>query len=215
LQELAEGWRQRLEKELKGFADRGVPPQVECEGTTLSAQWIARDKEKSELFGLSQEGALRWIGGPTGDASYQDFLASESMADFGQLAAATTRGINRIDRFVPSDAKVDTSLDSNFYSATPERISELADRGLQGAEGRTELFFLKGDPGAGKTSALKEATAAQAERYLAGETNFLFFYVSAQGRELSNLRDAFSGELQDLRAALPGTRFQRSCVLAS
>ena len=70
-------------------------------------------------------------------------------------------------------------------------------------------FSLKGDPGAGKTTLLRETTALQANRYLAGDSSFLLFFVSAQGRELSNLRDAFSGELDDLRAA-----FTRDAVAA-
>lgn len=66
--------------------------------------------------------------------------------------------------------------------------------------GKTQLLFLKGDAGSGKTTLLREVTRAQADLYRQGRSPFLYLYVSAQGRALSNLRDALSGELDDLRA---------------
>jgi hypothetical protein len=125
------------------------------------------------------------------------------MADFSQLAGAIKTGISRQGDFVASEAIIDDGrpTTASEITATPAALTDLAGRALLHAEDRTSLYFLKGDPGAGKTTLLREATALQAQRYLDGGSNFLFFYVSAQGRELSNLRDAFSGELDDLRAA--------------
>ncbi len=130
------------------------------------------------------------------------------MADFNQLAQATKRLIPREERFVAGDAIVDSD-DTSYVTATPDAMAQLADEGRKQAEGRTNLFFLKGDPGAGKTTLLREVAALQADRYMRGESDFLCLYVSAQGRELSNLRDAFSGELDDLRAG-----FTRDAVAA-
>lgn len=208
--ELAEAWERRLKRDLVGFADRGLAPVVEREENTLRGDWMTRGREQSEMFGLNPQGVLRWVSSSSGDESYETFLQSEGMADFSQFAEATTRAIPRYSNFVPSDAVVDAGADETAeLPATPAIVAELADRGRLQAEGRTSLFFLKGDPGAGKTTLLREATALQAQRYLDGESGFLFFYVSAQGRELSNLRDAFSGELQDLRAG-----FTRDAIAA-
>ena len=44
-------------------------------------------------------------------------------------------------------------------------------------------------------------TGNQARLYRRRKTDYLYLYVSAQARALSNLRDAFAGETQDLRAA--------------
>ena len=200
--EFAEAWRSTLEDDLSGFADRGIAPVVEREESTLNATWASRGKEHSELFGVNPEGALRWLSGPRGDDSYAAFLTSESMADFAQFASAIARTMPRETNFVPSEATVERGFDSGSeVRASPDALADLAEESRLGAEGRTTLLFLKGDPGAGKTTLLRETTAHQARRYLDGESQFLFFYVSAQGRELSNLRDAFSGELQDLRTA--------------
>ena len=199
--ELAEAHRGHLERDLLGFADRGIQPIVERTDLTIHARWIARGTERSEIFGVNPEGNLRWLTGPTEDDSYASFLTSSQMADFEQLAAEISRTVPRRPEFVASEALIDSGLDTNDSTlATPEKLAELAEDVRLQAEGRTGLFFIKGDPGAGKTTLLKEATALQAKRYLEGDSAFLFFFVSAQGRELSNLRDAFSGELQDLRA---------------
>ena len=210
MQKLVDAWNTRLEKDLVGFADRKSKPLVESEGTTLRAAWTIRGREQSELFGLSPDGTLRWVSGPSGDESYADFVTSDSMADFSQFAASISQTIPRRPDFVACEATVEDALSRTAsLTATAGAVADLADEARLRAEGRTSLFFLKGDPGAGKTTLLRETTALQANRYLAGESSFLLFYVSAQGRELSNLRDAFSGELDDLRAA-----FTRDAIAA-
>jgi len=210
MNQLAEAWKTRLEEDLAGFADRKSLLAVEVEGTTLRAGWTARGRQESELFGVTAEGSLRWLSGPTEQESYPEFLMSEGMADFDQFASAIGREVTRERAFVASDADVDRGFDrGSSVRATPGALAELVDHGRAQAEGRTSLFFLKGDPGAGKTTLLRETTALQAERYMQGESGFLLFYVSAQGRELGNLRDAFSGELDDLRAG-----FTRDAVAA-
>jgi predicted NACHT family NTPase len=165
--ELAEAWEERLKRDLGGFADRGIAPVVEREENTLRADWVTRGRTQSEMFGLNPQGVLRWVSSPSGDESYETFLQSEGMADFAQLAEATVRAVPRNPNFVPNDAVVDAGGDDTAeFSAPPATLAELADRGRMQAEGRTNLFFLKGDPGAGKTTLLRETTAFQAQRYL-------------------------------------------------
>ena len=201
MRQLLESWKEILAQDLRGFADRGTEPAFEIDGNTLSATWQVRGHEQEALFDLDSSRVLRWVTGPSGNDPYSAFLTSDLMADFDQLASACRATIEREDDFVASEALIDDGLQPQSELLTPSALSQLADRSRHHAEGLTSLFFLKGDAGAGKTTLLREATALQAERYLAGESDFLFFYVSAQGRELSNLRDAFSGELDDLRAA--------------
>ncbi len=209
MKELLEGWKARLKTDLRGFADRGTESTFEISGNTISAAWQVRGKEQDALFDLDAGGSLRWVTGPSGNDAYSAFLTSDVMADFQQLASACTATIDREDDFVASEAVIDDGLRPQTETLTPQALTELADEARGHAGGLTSLFFLKGDAGAGKTTLLTEATALQAERYLAGDSDFLFFYVSAQGRELSNLRDAFSGELDDLRAA-----FTRDAIAA-
>jgi NACHT domain len=201
MKQLLDAWCDILAEDLRGFADRGTEPEFENDGNTLSAAWQVRGHQHEALFDLDSTRSLRWVTGPSGNDPYSAFLRSDLMADFEQLASACKATIERKADFVASEALIDDGLQPSSQRLTPQALSELADRARSQAEGLTSLFFLKGDAGAGKTTLLREVTALQADRYLAGESDFLFFYVSAQGRELSNLRDAFSGELDDLRAA--------------
>lgn len=201
MKELLEAFRETIADDLGAFADRGVEPVFEIDGNTLSAAWMVHGNKREAIFELDAARSLRWATGPTGNDSYSSFLTSELMADFAQFAAACIATIERESDFVASEALIESGLHPVSEMLTPGRLSDLADEARQHSNGLTRLFFLKGDAGAGKTTLLREATALQAERYLAGESDFLFFYVPAQGRELSNLRDAFSGELHDLRAA--------------
>lgn len=200
--DLIEGWKAQLGQDLRSFADRGVEPTFEADGNTLCAYWQVQGSKREALFTLKPGGRLRWAG-PSGDEPYYAFLASEAMAGFPQLASACLATIEGEPDFVASEAVLDSGFGTETTVLTPEALTDLIDGArTQAEEGlSTQVFFLKGDAGAGKTTLLREATLLQARRYLAGESEFLCLYVPAQGRELSNLRDAFAGELGELRAA--------------
>lgn len=78
------------------------------------------------------------------------------------------------------------------------------ERGIASAadeeEAETRVVFVKGDAGAGKTTLLEQLRDDQALKFDQGAENFLFFYVSAQGRALSSLEEAISWELDELRS---------------
>jgi hypothetical protein len=200
MQAQIDAWTTRLEQDLRAFADRGTDPTFEVADNTIRASWQLRGDEHDALFNLGADGSLHWVSGPTDDAPYSGFLASDLMADFRQLATAYVATIDRQADFVASEARIHDGVDIESVTLAPQELIDLADGARVRTEDLTGLFFVKADAGAGKTTLLREATVMQAERYLKNESNFLFFYVPAQGRELSNLRDAFSGELDELHA---------------
>ena len=79
-------------------------------------------------------------------------------------------------------------------------ILERVNNSLISDMGKTNLIFVKGDAGSGKTTILQEITRQKAASFKADENKHLFLYVSVKGRALSNLNDAIAGELNDLRA---------------
>jgi hypothetical protein len=197
--QLIEAFKEKIARDLGRFADRGTEPRFELDGNVINAVWSAQGKEREALFAIKPGDRLRWAS--SGDAPYYEFLASDEMAGFNQLAAACMATIKGEPDFVASDAVLDSGGDPTTMLLTPEALAQLIrEARAQAEESSTQLFFLKGDAGAGKTTLLREATILQAKRYLAGESEFLCLYVPAQGRELSNLRDAFAGELDELRA---------------
>jgi hypothetical protein len=64
------------------------------------------------------------------------------------------------------------------------------------------VVFITADAGYGKTALLREFQAQQAIRYIDGQSNFVFWHVDLQGRQLLRLSEALMGDLGDLR--LPG-----------
>ncbi len=198
---LLEAWRETLRTDLRAFSDRGSEPQFEVDGSTLRASWEVRGQERDALFMLKAGDRFHWVSGPSGDDPYSLFLTSDQLADFRQLASAYTATVKRQLDFVASEAVKDDGVHTATTILSADELIAIAGDAGDAANGLTRLFFLKGDAGTGKTTLLREATVLQAERYLKGEADFLFLYVPAQGRELSNLRDAFSGELDELRAA--------------
>jgi hypothetical protein len=195
-------WTTRVSEDLEGFADPRTEVEVSRDGGSLRASWVMRGRTREERFQLSQEGDFRWIKDDATPTAYRDFLTDPGMADFGQLADAMTRVFRARPDFVATDAKTEDAVGNEVeIEASPPGIREQIIEARKSAEGRTGMFFIKGDAGSGKTTLLREMVADQAERYCKGNSKFLFFFVSAQGRTLSNLRDIFSSELQALRAA--------------
>ena len=197
-----EGFEEMIARDLSAFADPGTKPTFETEGNVLSVDWQVQGKKREAIFTLKAGSRLRWASGPLGDEPYYSFLASEDVAAFPQLAQSCLAKIDGKSDFVASEALLEAGQDTEATLLTPAALSQLIDVARNQAEegSSTQLFFLKGDAGAGKTTLLRETTLLQAQRYLDHASDFLCLYVPAQGRELSNLRDAFAGELGELRA---------------
>lgn len=198
-----DSWTDSIERDLVAFIDPGTAPITEVAGNVVSVQWQVQGVTREAMFALKAGGRLRWVSGPTDDAPYFAFLASDQVAGFARLARSCLARIASQPDFVPSEAMLDDAQGSRTLGLTPTALADLIDEARKEAEegSSTQLFFVKGDAGAGKTTLLREATRLQAQRYLDGQSEFLCLYVPAQGRELSNLRDALAGELGDLRAA--------------
>jgi NACHT domain len=195
-------WTDIIAKDLAAFEDPGTEASFEVEGNMIRAVWQVQGTPRDAMFTLRAGERLRWASGDSEDAPYYSFLASEQLAAFPQMARSCVANIKQTSDFVPSEALLESGQETRGVLLTPQELSELVGVAREQAEEgtSTQLLFLKGDAGAGKTTLLRETTRLQAEKYLAGESEFLFLYVPAQGRELSNLRDAIAGELGDLRA---------------
>jgi hypothetical protein len=191
-----------IAEDLRAFADPGITPTFETAGNTIIVEWQIQGNQREAMFTIKAGSRLRWASGPAGDDPYYAFLASEEMAGFTRLAHSCLAKIDGQDDFVASEALLEAGPEAEAVLLTAAALSEVIDGAREHAEegSLTQLFFLKGDAGAGKTTLLKETTRLQAQRYLDGESEFLCLYVPAQGRELSNLRDAFASELGELRA---------------
>jgi len=198
---LADWWEQVLTRDLEGFADPRTDVLVDASGATITAAWSQRGKDRHAEFCLSPDGDFRWVASDAqAPRTYRQFLCSEGLADFDQLAAAIVRAFPAARHYVPTQAGLDSNGAAPERKPSDELILKQSSEALGDPAGKTQMLFLKGDAGSGKTTLLREVTRKQAEFFRKDKSPFLYLYVSAQGRALSNLRDALSGELDDLRA---------------
>lgn len=63
----------------------------------------------------------------------------------------------------------------------------------------TRIAFVTADAGHGKSFLLKQYQRIQAQKYLDGKSNYLFWHIDLHGRELVRLNEAIMYELGDLR----------------
>lgn len=65
----------------------------------------------------------------------------------------------------------------------------------------SRVVFITADAGQGKTALLRQFQHEQAQRFLAGDSSFVFWHVDLQGRQLLRLSEALMGDLAELRVA--------------
>ena len=192
-------WESTLREDIRGFADPHTDILVECQGSRFETLWTQRGNEYTDLFELSENSDFRWLDTSTGrKETYRTFLSHDRMADFAQISKSIVRSFPQEQYYVPGKAQLDNEDCDEQLSH--DVLLQQSSQSIADWRGITRLLFLKGDAGSGKTTLLREITRRQASLYSENQASFLYLYVSAQGRSLSNLRDALSGELDDLRA---------------
>src|SRR6266498_1159203 len=142
MNELLRYWYDVLKSDLEGFADRGSPIVIEEGPRKLVGSWVQRARPRREEFRLSPEDDFRWVrAAPSPMASYRDFLLSEQMADFGQLATAIVQAFPKSPNYVPTTADVEEGPTGESDKVLKERVRSA----LEGANGETQLLFVKGE----------------------------------------------------------------------
>ena len=200
--QLLEYWRDVLRNDLAGFADPGTLVEIALSGRDLLAKWQLRNRQFEEAFFVDNSGDFRWHDKRgDGHRTYPEFLSSAKMADFDHLSYAIGRRFPLFDHYVPTKAQISNGIPTDATEYSDQMLLDTVDKFLSLRSGKTQLIFVKGDAGAGKTTLLERITSLQSSRYRASPTNqYIFLYVSAQGRALSNLKDALAAETGDLRA---------------
>lgn len=186
---------ERIQKDLKPFADPGSTVQWAQSGASFTADWEARGRSLSATFAIRARGevAVHFEGNKL---SYEQFLAHPLVGDLLGLAKMIFQTSNKA-LYIPTRAKGLDKAPAPALTVINECLARDPD-----ADPDIRVVFITGDAGAGKTSVLSEIVRLQADRYLRGEVTTLYFYVNAQGRALARLDEALAVALQDLRAVL-------------
>lgn len=187
-----------IRRDLAAFALGGAFPDV----TTSSEDcyefsWVSRrgtpritcmEVHDDEWF-VSTEGAK---------LPYIRYLASDEIADLDVLARRT------LDRVPSTAGYIDVEIvvegehnDGKMEKGVPRLVEILSATSTQA--GSTQVLFLRGAAGAGKSAMLREISRTLAKRWLSGERSGpLALYVDAQAKALLSLDEAFASVLDDL-----------------
>ena len=185
-----------IRRDLQAFSDPGAPVLIEKD----TAVWEQDGKARTARFISSPKGGGLPLVEIDGDRlPYRQFLAGGSMADLHQLAEFILRTTAQPKAFVETEATWKEDEDGTSTGAAATTL--IRSRSTEDLPFlTTRVVLVQGEAGSGKTMALRQMAARQAEAYTAKESDFLFFYVDAQGRALSRLEDAMAKDLQDLRS---------------
>lgn len=98
--------------------------------------------------------------------------------------------------FVDGSGVLSTPIESRTLMAASEALETVC---AEGSPFSTRVAFVTADAGHGKTLLLRELQHRTAQRFLDGESPYLFWHVDLQGRQLVRLSEALMGDLGDLR----------------
>jgi hypothetical protein len=197
-------WLEQVKVDLAPFADTSADgPRIRWTVTPkgeAKAEWTAQGRDMSATFTESPTG-LPTVKFGRRKLSYLAFLADANVGGLHRLAERVA-DYHKAFRYVETLATF-TGADDETKPANAEPAVELLLREIDSLDSDfTNVLFLTGEAGSGKTCSLRHLTIDRAQQYLSGEASSLFIYVNAQGRALATFDQALSVELDDLRSQL-------------
>jgi len=127
---------------------------------------------------------------------YSRFLAEE-LGRLTILAEALRQKRKDVVPYIDTQADLSDSLDRATKNGSALEL--LRSECSAWYPGATNLVFLTGDAGEGKTALLRHLTRGFAENYLAGHSKVVLLHVDTQGRSFVRLEEAVARDLGQLR----------------
>lgn len=180
-----------VKEDIAAFADDDNDVIVDTTGQIL---FYRAGQEISCRIGETPDGApIMTIGDQ--QLGYRRFV-SHYLARLDLLADKFLAKRTSVQAFVNGPA----SSQSTALQSIDGSALELLDRECSDVSPfAARVIFVTADAGQGKTVLLREYQALQAKKFLAGTSQFLFWHVDLQGRQLLRLSEALMGDLGDLR----------------
>ncbi len=126
--------------------------------------------------------------------AYRTFIVKH-LANLDLFARKIIEKRKGLDEFVDSPAilqYVHKSINGSALTLLQKECDEFLEFG-------SKINFITADAGHGKSVLLKQFQAIQDERYVKGESKYLFWHVDLQGRDLVRLGEAIMFDLGELR----------------
>ncbi|MCZ8070304.1 MAG: NACHT domain-containing protein [Cytophagales bacterium] len=183
--------KEEIKRDIQAFADDISAVLIDNKGNIL---FTRNGKDYECSFETDSTSGVSYINYEGKRVPYRKFIAK----DLAHLEVLATKLLEKKDIVEPF---VDGPSVLRFGSSTLEgsALQLLDDECKRFLEFGTKITFLTADAGHGKTALLKQYQKVQAERYLRNESDFLFWHIDLQGRELVRLAEAISLEIGNLR----------------
>ena len=126
---------------------------------------------------------------------YRNFIA-HNIAGLGTFAERLISKRLPVPAFVDGMAKIESVPRDNI---TGHALDLLNSECVNVSPFCSKVVFITADAGHGKTAVLREYQNKQAKKFLEGRSQFIFWHVDLQGRQLLRLHEALMGDLGELR----------------
>ena len=185
--------KNEIKKDLLAFADDDSDVLFEPGGDVM---FYKNETEQICRIYINDEG--NWMVNYQDEVMpYRTFIAKH-LAKLDLFARRILEKRKKIDDFVDGSALLKTVY-KDYNGTALELLRKECDSFL---EFGSKINFITADAGHGKSVLLKQYQNIQAERYVNGESKYLFWHVDLQGRDLVRLGEAIMYDLGELR--LPG-----------
>lgn len=184
-----------ISRDFASFADPGT--RVELEGRTIT--WTQERIVRTAVFSESDcDFPDLLIDGEHYD--YAQFFASPTMGNLTALAETMEAVLPNEPAYVGANYVEGTATDQllSRTTSTTELFGNLINPIRDAA--KTQLVFIRGRAGDGKSAFLVHLSLKTAELYLQGAHGWLYLYVNAQGSSLARIDEVMAKVTQDLRA---------------
>ncbi|WP_243226105.1 hypothetical protein [Microbacterium sp. CIAB417] len=177
--------------DLLAFADDESGAAVDADGTFI----LQRNGE--ELSGSLSQGpdGQIWVDIDGAKLPYRRFL-THNLARLDVLAQRLIERRPSVPGFVNADATLQRAAEDVIRN---DGLSLLDDRCGIVSPFASRVLFVTADAGHGKTALLREHQFKQAQKFLKGDSHYLFWHLDLQGRQLLRLSEALMGDLAELR----------------
>lgn len=211
-------------RDLVGFSDADSPPEYSEEQTGFSYHWGKATSEgvehRVDHFRLGPNDTKEWRSG-SGWIPYTAYL--RMLANWRTVASRLRQGLERIEKRLADDERELLESTSNLAVRTRDArvitsdmdgsdreessFSELmtwVDKDLQANRGATQVVFINGEAGIGKTramvsSAKRRALEVEKDSAQDGSDLPLFLYVRSTGQVLDSLSTVVSAAVASTR----------------
>ncbi len=193
--------REKIIRDLQAFADE--PDSVEVSQNLASFKRFGKDIIFELVVNREKEG-LHVIFNDQ-EMSYKQFFSREiAKLDIFANKIIESRSRSNNNYYEPFvDGKANLFTFENSFDGEEGDSLELLMKECYGIlPTSTKVTFITADAGYGKTFLLKEFQYKQAKKFIDRKSNFLFWHVDMQGRQLVRLDEAIMRDLGELR--IPG-----------